>query len=120
MALTLICVGMIGVANAAGLSMTFSWETDGQTLSVALSSPGSRGDVLFLPGGCDAKALTVTLHGEQEICWGGKTLHTGDTIDVSGDIGTSVEITRDEKKLGSVQGAAGLGDSRCVPPGYGG
>lgn len=103
MALTLICVGMIGVANAAGLNMTFSWETDGQTLSVVLSNPGSRGDVLFLPGGCDAKALTVTLQGEHEICWGGKTLHTGDMIDVSGDIGASVEVTRDGKKLGSVK-----------------
>ena len=89
--LLLLCLG-ITAAQADSFNLSFSWDADGTELSVRLYQQ-KKDYVLFLPGCAPADSLTVTLQGRQEIRWKDAVIRSGDTVDLTADIGETVDVT---------------------------
>ena len=93
-ALLTFCLLLPGIASAEKTAgVTFSWVSDGQTLSVSPVKTSQNGYVLFLPGSCDVESLTVTLTGCGSLQWDELQIPDGGSLDITAWIGGSAQLT---------------------------
>lgn len=91
--LTALLAALCTSALAADLHMSFTWDAGSEPVTVALTQNTRKEYVLFLPGVCDPSAMTLTVHDREGICWNGTPVQSGEALDVSGDIGSTVQVT---------------------------
>ena len=82
----LIALAMLlfaGIAAAANTEVFFSWNIEGQEVSVQLEKQETGKYVLYLPGAFKGRDPVLSVSQNMDMVWDGTTYRSGETIPVS-------------------------------------
>lgn len=82
-----------GIAAAANTEVVFTWNIEGQEVSVQLEKQETGKYVLYLPGAFKGRDPVLSVSQNMDMVWDGTTYRSGETIPVSQYAGQTVQVS---------------------------